>query len=80
MVLMPVMPIMSKNQVRRDLFLELFKIFLDLCSIERKEAIPELLDDDLPVVRLPQEETCTCACLPLPVIPGTEDDPGYFYI
>ena len=78
MVLMPVMPIMSENQVRRDLFLELFKIFLDLRSLERKEAIPELLDDDVSVVRLPQEEICTCACFPFPVIPGTENDPGNF--
>jgi len=47
MVLMAVVAIVSENKVRRHLFLQFFKILLDLRAFERKEAIAKFLNNDL---------------------------------
>ena len=66
MVLMTVVAIVGENKVRRHLFLELFKVLLNLRSLERKEAIAKFLNDDLLLAGLLQEEIRTVARSPAP--------------
>jgi hypothetical protein len=54
-VLVAVIPIMSEYQVRLKLALELLEKFFDFLALEREEAAPKVLDQDLTFARVPQE-------------------------
>lgn len=47
MVLVEIVPIVREDDIRRELLAELVKELLDFSPQERKEPIPEVLDDDL---------------------------------
>ena len=58
-ILMAVVPIMGKDDVRLELSLELLEIFLDARAFEGEKAIAKMFDDDLLSGDPLQEGPCT---------------------
>ncbi len=67
-VLVPVVTIMRKNQIRAHSSFELFKEFLDLAALIRKEAIAKLFDDDLCFCGFAQIHPRAGSCFRLPAV------------
>src|ERR1700733_9646426 len=74
-VLVQVVPVMSKDQIRRDPLLHLFEETLHFCALIGQEAILEFLDQDLFASRLLQKRLGASAGLFGPRLGGAEFHP-----
>lgn len=71
---MQVVPIVSKDEIRRAFGFQSFEVFFDLFSLLGKKAGFVILDAD-PLWHSLQEQLSALQSLLLPLRPGTEDNP-----
>jgi hypothetical protein len=77
MILMTIFPVMRENQIGLNPPLQMFKVFLNCFSLERKETVAEILDDNFRLACTLKKRARAGFGLTRPATFGTEDDPTH---
>src|SRR5688572_11954327 len=79
-VLVPVIPIVGEDQIRIDVLLELLEELLDVGSLVREKAVPEIRHDDLLLFGALKEKGRAGAGFPLTFPWGAEHHPRHMQV